>query len=464
MTRKWIPLLALAALVWALPVPALAARDQVDTRKFQAIVREIDGFWRQTLKSDGARYRTPHTLLVDGVVDTACGPVDPSIVAAYCEGDATIYLAPVPLGALVDSYGDFALVLAVAHEWSHHVQVALGLPDQRTIKEELQADCLAGAAISMAERQGLVQQGDLREAVKMTRDLLGDPDWLPRDAPDAHGSGPQRVKWLTNGYDQGLSACGIDGIASPAALSAQEPPAQSTPEPTPDPATDPAADPAAQQAPAVDPAAASSDPNASVVSVDAAAAATDASADAAADPAAQQDQAPPADQAADAQDGATGETKEQKKQRKQAEKAAQEAGAPADQVPADAAPPAQPADAGDVAAPAGGTVAIQGKFVFVSTALQQTGNGCAGSGLYADVAPGMSVTVLDANGAPVGSTVLGAGIQARDGVSCIYQFTVENLPASPSYDVVLGARNPLRYEQSLLEQAQYRIGMRLQGG
>ena len=83
--------------------------------------------------------------------------------------------------------GDFAPIVVTAHEWGHHVQWLLGVVPEPGNAFELQADCLAGAYASDAGQQGLLDPGDITEAVASRR-RHGDPLGLPQDAPGAMAS------------------------------------------------------------------------------------------------------------------------------------------------------------------------------------------------------------------------------------------------------------------------------------
>jgi hypothetical protein len=449
--------LMLAALL-AVPSISFAAETKpADQEKFDAILIEINRYWRQTLKEDGYRYREPTALLIDERTDTGCGKVDPSVVAAYCPKDAAIILAPAEIDKIAREYGDFVPVVAVAHEWGHHIQASLGVPDQKTIREELQADCLAGAALGNAAALGLVDKGDIRQATDVTRDALGDPEWLPRDSDQAHGSGDQRVRNLLAGYEQGLSACGLEELLSAAA---QTPTPEVTPEPMPP--TPPAVDPAIATAEAV-----------------AAAEAAAAAATAAAEPIASD----PASEAATQEQA--GEQNRQEENPEQAPPPVEETPVTVEEIPAvqeiPAAPtevapapvPAEPAPAEVETAPAApapasagqsGPVTLSGKLVLDSAALQMIDGGCGGTGTLADVAAGLPVSVQDENGVDIGLGALGAGIMSLDSAHCSFEFVIQGLTPSPEWTVRIGDRAPVVYSEEDLLKAGYRIGMRLGDG
>jgi predicted metalloprotease len=124
--------------------------------------------------------------------------------------------------------GDFAQAYVIAHEVGHHVQNLLGVmretkqlepklsPAQRnalSVRVELQADCFAGVWAHHARARGVLEVGDVEEALRAAS-AIGD-DTLQRQTqgrivPDSftHGSAAQRVRWFKTGLASGaLKAC-----------------------------------------------------------------------------------------------------------------------------------------------------------------------------------------------------------------------------------------------------------------
>ena len=71
--------------------------------------------------------------------------------------------------------GDFAQAYVIAHEVGHHVQNILGTMEkvnqagnsnELSVRLELQADCYAGVWAYYAQKQGLVEAGDVEEAIR----------------------------------------------------------------------------------------------------------------------------------------------------------------------------------------------------------------------------------------------------------------------------------------------------------
>ncbi|WP_167047120.1 hypothetical protein [Salinibacterium sp. ZJ454] len=101
--------------------------------------------------------------------------------------------------------GDAFIYFIVAHEWGHAIQARVA-PAQRDPRIELQADCLAGAAL-----QGMVNDGTLvfeegdSEELSVGIASLGDP-W-PWANPTDHGSADERLGQFNRGVQFGVADC-----------------------------------------------------------------------------------------------------------------------------------------------------------------------------------------------------------------------------------------------------------------
>jgi predicted metalloprotease len=114
----------------------------------------------------------------------------------------------------------------IAHEVGHHVQNLLGQFDRAaqlrssgasanaiSVRQELQADCLAGVWGHYAAQRGELEAGDLDEGLNAAA-AIGD-DRIQRQTqgqvtPETwtHGSSADRVKWFRQGFDTGqMTAC-----------------------------------------------------------------------------------------------------------------------------------------------------------------------------------------------------------------------------------------------------------------
>jgi uncharacterized protein len=99
--------------------------------------------------------------------------------------------------------GDFALAMIVAHEFGHHVQdelrLQMGWHQIPTPKnKELIADCFSGVWAAVAYREGLLETGDVEEAI-YALNVIGHP---------SHGTGEERVQaWQIGFYGSQADPC-----------------------------------------------------------------------------------------------------------------------------------------------------------------------------------------------------------------------------------------------------------------
>jgi hypothetical protein len=182
----------------------------------QTATQDLDTFWRIAFGAAGRVYPTPGIVRLDAPRDTACGPASPSdLPAAYCRLDHTIYYATWFFTEQETRFGDYAWVNILAHEWGHHIQNTLGPVPEASNAFELQADCLAGAYARDAGTRGLLDPGDVTEAV-MTSAAFGDDPMWPQDRPGAHGTNDDRIAAFMRGYLDGFIGCRLPIAASTA--------------------------------------------------------------------------------------------------------------------------------------------------------------------------------------------------------------------------------------------------------
>lgn len=194
----------------------------------QAILGDTEDTWRALFEQGGERYRDPMLVLFRGGVNSACGFANAAVGPFYCPGDQRVYLDLQffdEMTARFQASGDFAQAYVIAHEVGHHVQTLLGVSQQiqaarqrgeqmegdngLLVRQELQADCLAGVWAHYAQqRHDWLEEGDLEEALNAAN-AIGD-DNLQRQSqgrvvPDAftHGTSAQRVRWFRTGLDSG---------------------------------------------------------------------------------------------------------------------------------------------------------------------------------------------------------------------------------------------------------------------
>jgi predicted metalloprotease len=124
----------------------------------------------------------------------------------YCSANQTVYIGQDTLWAFY-RIGDAAPVLAIAHEWAHHVQSEAGTRFPRTAAEsvrfENQADCMAGAWAKYAREKGWLEYPDDVQDINSLVRAIGSREGPGRD----HGTAAERSTAFEQGFDTGLSAC-----------------------------------------------------------------------------------------------------------------------------------------------------------------------------------------------------------------------------------------------------------------
>jgi hypothetical protein len=198
-----------------------------ELKQFSSVVlAETEDVWNTIFQQAGKRYREPTLSLFTRETRSACGVAGASVGPFYCSGDEKVYIdlsfyrdMKTRLGAP----GDFAQAYVIAHEVGHHIQHLLGTMEQvdarqrrasetesnqLSVRLELQADFYAGVWAHYAARRGIIEPGDIEEALGAAS-AVGD-DRLQRQGqgyvvPDSftHGSSEQRVRWFKRGYETG---------------------------------------------------------------------------------------------------------------------------------------------------------------------------------------------------------------------------------------------------------------------
>jgi predicted metalloprotease len=194
----------------------------------RAILGDTEDTWGQIFQQGGRQYKNPTLILFRGQVQSACGFASSASGPFYCPADQRVYLDMEFFREMSQRFkaaGDFAQAYVIAHEVGHHVQTLLGVSDrvqaarqrgQRMegdngllVRQELQADCLAGVwAYNAQKRLNWLEPGDIEEALNAAN-AIGD-DRLQQQSqgrvvPDSftHGTSAQRVRWFKTGFAQG---------------------------------------------------------------------------------------------------------------------------------------------------------------------------------------------------------------------------------------------------------------------
>ena len=212
--------------------PAAAPGEYDRERDFvAAVLGDTEDAWGRIFSADGQRYEPPTLVLFSDAVRSACGFNSAAVGPFYCPPDRKVYLDLSffrELDRRFGAPGDFAQAYVIAHEVGHHVQNLLGVSDQidrmrrrmgereanvLSVRQELQADCLAGVWGHHAQQKNLLEQGDIEEGLRAAQ-AIGD-DLLQKRSqgyanPDSftHGTSEQRAYWLRRGLQSGrVDAC-----------------------------------------------------------------------------------------------------------------------------------------------------------------------------------------------------------------------------------------------------------------
>lgn len=182
---------------------------------------DLNTFWAISFNAAGAVYMPPN-LVASDTGYSACGSYsNDDGPAFYCGLDETIYVLPGWFDYINSTIGDFAWVTIMAHEWGHHIQSITGAYAGPGNLFELQADCLAGSYARDAQTRGMLDHGDITEALAMSS-IGGDTPGLPQDQPGAHGTSDDRVTAFMLGFLDGFIGCGFTSAGTTSTASTPE--------------------------------------------------------------------------------------------------------------------------------------------------------------------------------------------------------------------------------------------------
>ncbi len=205
----------------------IPSAEEDELRDFVSVVlADTEDTWGELFAQMELHYDEPTLVLFSSGVDSACGFADSTVGPFYCPSDNQVYLDLDFFYELNDRFGapgDFAQAYVVAHEVGHHIQALLGI--ETKVREtqrqaglvdfnalsamlEQQVYSLAGVWGHCTEQQGMLEGGDLEEALKAAN-AIGD-DRLQMEAaghvnPDSftYGTSERRMRWFRRGFDHG---------------------------------------------------------------------------------------------------------------------------------------------------------------------------------------------------------------------------------------------------------------------
>ncbi len=212
------------------PATTLSAEDQAadeQRAKFvKVVLAETEDVWNKIFADNGSQYREPTLVLFRDAVQSSCGNASSASGPFYCPADSKLYIDLAFYEEMQNRFkveGDFPMAYVVAHEVGHHIQNLMGTAEKvarmrqqgneregnrLSVMMELQADFYAGVWANHTQRNNILEEGDIEEALSAAN-AIGD-DRLQKQStgqvvPDAftHGSSAQRMFWFKKGYQTG---------------------------------------------------------------------------------------------------------------------------------------------------------------------------------------------------------------------------------------------------------------------
>ncbi len=196
------------------------------------VLDDVQGFWDGHFADAGQSYPEAELVLFRDGVQSGCGFAPSSTGPFYCPADSKVYVDLTFFRELSERFGapgDFAQAYVLAHEIGHHVQNVLGIDDEvrrlqgeedqagvnaLSVRQELQADCLAGVWAHSAFQRDLLSDGDLREGLDAAAAVGDDRLGIDEESNFTHGASDQRVAWFTEGYESGsVEGCDTFSVA-----------------------------------------------------------------------------------------------------------------------------------------------------------------------------------------------------------------------------------------------------------
>ena len=209
------------------PTTPESAAQNDEMRAFVAtVLAETEDVWNAVFADLGLQYEEPVLVLFTGSYQSGCGFASAASGPFYCPVDKKIYIDLAFYRELRNRFqapGDFAQAYVLAHEVGHHVQNLFGILPQyqrerasvseaegnrMSVRVELQADCFAGVWANRTQDKGLLEDGDVEEAINAAS-AVGDDMIQKRTqgyvVPESfnHGTAAQRMQWFRAGFQAG---------------------------------------------------------------------------------------------------------------------------------------------------------------------------------------------------------------------------------------------------------------------
>ncbi|MBS1772114.1 MAG: neutral zinc metallopeptidase [Bacteroidetes bacterium] len=207
--------------------PYQGTAEEEEAKHFvKTILAETEDVWGKIFADMGETYTEPNLVLFSGADQSGCGGASSAMGPFYCPEDSKVYIDLSFYDELKNRFhapGDFTMAYVVAHEVGHHVQHLMGISEKvhqmrsrlseaeynkLSVKLELQADFFAGVWAHYTATKGIVEPGDIDEALNAANQI-GDDRLQQRSqgriVPDAftHGTSEQRMRWFKKGFETG---------------------------------------------------------------------------------------------------------------------------------------------------------------------------------------------------------------------------------------------------------------------
>ncbi|MGV9947001.1 neutral zinc metallopeptidase [Rhodococcus aetherivorans] len=206
-------LLTVAATMMGAGLGVAAAAPRVDTETMLVdldhAVTAVDHFWEgHFTEMFGLPYTAPEVVGLysdaPGTAPICAGQAQPADNAFYCPQGHYVAWGDELIAQGTD-IGDAWAYFVVAHEWAHAVVAQLPA-SLVTDDQELQADCLAAAALYGAVAEGtlILEPGDEQELVEALAALADQTPWT---TSTDHGDAFERVEAFNRGRTGGVGAC-----------------------------------------------------------------------------------------------------------------------------------------------------------------------------------------------------------------------------------------------------------------
>ena len=196
---------------------ALPVLTQIWSHEFTRLGKT---FQAPTVLYYGTDTGTPGVFAVGEVARRAGDCLKPFDNSLYCGATNTVYLDAVYLARVAyavkqtdGTSGKYAALAVAAHELGHAVQVQTGGGDEKLYRQELLADCFAGAALAALRRSETGTGRSQAARILYTSDALAEGQlglYLiggPKMVDGAHEAGPVRADFFTGGFNMGVGSC-----------------------------------------------------------------------------------------------------------------------------------------------------------------------------------------------------------------------------------------------------------------